>query len=413
MICGIDVDALIGGLQDKLNEAKDSALAMVDQLAADAKAEAEKLKESMESEIRGWMDELPELPELPKLPMSVELMALASKMAGYAKDLANDQLPQDAKDAIAQEMAKAKKAFKDSWGEGLEKQGIDLDKLLDALDGKGDLDPCALIPNLQKGVDGLITMAPNMPTFPIEGALKEIKSEISAAATEAKGAIDAVGEVVSANVDVVAKQMQKVQDSTSAKTAADMKKARSKKSPSNSKTSTIKKKIVDVKEHKQFIGMSTRIIIVEDFEPDEWFSHGYFDWRIGVETPSSSDYKGRTMSGQFFLEGDGAGHENEIYAKHSVMDFGYIINAGNKADTLEVTAANNVKLKEIRAAQVKQTNEFLTKAVDEIEATGEYTFVSGGYKSVIQISEKNPNGSVDSYSVTYNHKVYTKKGFWD
>ena len=55
-------------------------------------------------------------------------------------------------------------------------------------------------------------MAPNMPTFPIEGALKEIKSEISAAATEAKGAIDAVGEVVSANVDVVAKQMQKVQN---------------------------------------------------------------------------------------------------------------------------------------------------------------------------------------------------------
>jgi hypothetical protein len=114
------------------------------------------------------------------------------------------------------------------------------------------------------------------------------------------------------------------------------------------------------------------------------------------------------MSGQFFFD-----NKNEIYAKHSVIDFGYTINAGNKADTLEVTAANNVKLKEIRAAQVKQTNEFLTKAVNEIEATGEYTFVSGGYKSVIQISEKNPNGSVDSYSVTYNHKVYTKKGFWD
>jgi hypothetical protein len=408
MICGIDVDALLGGLQDKLNEAKDAALGMVNQLAADAKAEADKLKESMEEQIRGWMAELPELPELPKIPMSVELMALASKLAGYASDLANDQLPQDAKDAIAQEMAKAKKAFKDSWGPGLEKQGIDLDKLLDALNGKGDLDPCALIPNLQKGVDGLITMAPNMPTFPIEGALKEIKSEISAAATEAKGAIDAVGEVVSANVDVVAKQMQKVQDSTSAKTADDMKKARSKKSPSNSKTSTIKEKIVDVKEHKQFIGMNTRIIIVEDFEPDKWFSHGYFKLLIGYKSKATGDYKGRIMSGQFFFD-----NKNEIYAKHSVIDFGYTINAGNKADTLEVTAANNVKLKEIRAAQVKQTNEFLTKAVNEIEATGEYTFVSGGYKSVIQISEKNPNGSHDSYSVTYNHKVYTKKGFWD
>jgi hypothetical protein len=407
MICGIDVDALLGGLQDKLGEAKKAALGMVNQLAADAKAAADQLKEDMETEIRSWMPELPELPELPKIPMSVELMALVSKLAGYASRLSDPKLTAEEKKQINKYISDAKKAFTDEWGPALDKKGINLDALLKVLEG-GDIDPCAIIPNLQKGVDGLIKEAPKMPVFPIEGAEKEIKAVASAAAADAKGAINAVGEVVSANVDVVAKQMQKVQDSTSAKTADDMKKARSKKSPSNSKTSTIKEKIVDVKEHKQFIGMNTRIIIVEDFEPDKWFSHGYFKLLIGYKSKATGDYKGRIMSGQFFFD-----NKNEIYAKHSVIELGYIINAGNKADTPAVTAANNVKLKEIRAAQVKQTNEFLTKSVNEIEATGEYTFVSGGYKSVIQISEKNPNGSHDSYSVTYNHKVYTKKGFWD
>jgi hypothetical protein len=407
MICGIDVDALLGGLQDKLGEAKKAALGMVNQLATDAKEAAKQLKEDMETEIRSWMPELPELPELPKIPMSVELMALVSKLAGYASRLSDPKLTAEEKKQINKYISDAKKAFTDEWGPALDKKGINLDALLKVLEG-GDIDPCAIIPNLQKGVDGLIKEAPKMPVFPIEGAEKEIKAVASAAAADAKGAINAVGEVVSANVDVVAKQMQKVQDSTSAKTADDMKKARSKKSPSNSKTSTIKEKIVDVKEHKQFIGMNTRIIIVEDFEPDKWFSHGYFKLLIGYKSKATGDYKGRIMSGQFFFD-----NKNEIYAKHSVIELGYIINAGNKADTPAVTAANNVKLKEIRAAQVKQTNEFLTKSVNEIEATGEYTFVSGGYKSVIQISEKNPNGSHDSYSVTYNHKVYTKKGFWD
>jgi len=417
MICGIDVDALIGGLQDKLNEAKDSALAMVDQLAADAKVEAEKLKESMESEIRGWMAELPELPELPKIPMSVEMMALASKLAGYAKDLANEELPQDAKDAIAQEMAKAKKAFKDEWGEALDKQGIDLDKILDALNGGGDIDPCALIPNLQKGVDGLITMAPNMPTFPIEGALKEIKSEISAVATEAKGAIDAVGEVVSANVGVVAKQMQKVQDSASSKTAADMKKSRKAKSPANSKTSTIQKKIVDVKEHKQFVGMDTVILLVDDFEPETRYSHGHFWFFNDMEMSASGAYKGRTVSGEVFIPGPGKvlnNMGNEIYADHIVIDFGWTLNEGNKATTEEAWAANNVKLKEIKTRQAALADEFLSKKTAELEADG-YTFVSGKFKTLVQVAEKNPNGSHDSYYFTHNVKIYTKnsQGWFD
>jgi hypothetical protein len=97
MICGIDVDALLGGLQDKLGEAKKAALGMVNQLAADAKAAADQLKEDMETEIRSWMPELPELPELPKIPMSVELMALVSKLAGYASRLSDPKLTAEEK----------------------------------------------------------------------------------------------------------------------------------------------------------------------------------------------------------------------------------------------------------------------------------------------------------------------------
>lgn len=409
MICGINVDALIGGLQDKLNEAKASALGMVNQLAADAKAEAEKLKTSMETEIRGWMAELPEIPELPKIPMSVEMMALASKLAGYAADLANNQLPQDAKDAIAKEIAEAKKAFKDEWGEALDKHGIDLDKILDALNGKEDIDPCALIPNLQKGVDGIITMATNMPTFPIDGALKEVKSEISAVAVEAKGAIDTVGEVVSANVDVVAKQMQKVQDSTSTKTAADMKKARSKKSPSNSKTSTIKEKIVDVKEHKLFVGFYTVILIVEDFEPEHWWSHGYFKFYIDLDLPASGVFKGVTMNGKFWLPGNKEQHK---YTQNT-MEYVGLNNPGNVASTPAYVAELDAKLKASHKTQQKQHEKFLNKKDAELVATEDYTFVSGKYLTTVLISNKNANGSMDSYTRHYNIKVYTKKGFWD
>ncbi len=66
-----------------------------------------------------------------------------------------------------------------------------------------------------------------------------------------------------------------------------------------------------------------------------------------INLKQSGDYKGRIMSGQFFFDGDGDGHDNERYAKHSVIELGYIINAGNKADTPAVTAykLNSRKLK--------------------------------------------------------------------
>lgn len=186
MICGIDVDALLGGLQDELKKAKEAALGMVNSSISDAKAAAEKMKADAEAQIRLWMAELPELPELPKIPMSVELMALVSKLTGYATQLSAGNLSQDAKDAINKEIAKAKKAFINEWGDGLDKAGVDLDKLLGLLEG-GSIDPCALIPNLQKGVDGAIELLPNMPKFPIAEGIAELESVVSETADKAKG----------------------------------------------------------------------------------------------------------------------------------------------------------------------------------------------------------------------------------
>jgi hypothetical protein len=435
MICGIDVDALIGGLQDKLNEAKDAALGMVNQLAADAKAEADKLKESMESEIRGWMPELPEMPELPKLPMSVELMALASKMAGYAGDLANNQLPQDAKDAIAKEMAKAKKAFKDSWGEGLEKQGIDLDKLLDALDGKGDLDPCALIPNLQKGADGLITMAPNMPTFPTEGALKEIKSEISASATEAKGAMHTIAETSSANVNAVAKQMQAVQDPTSTASAHDIKQARRAQTPSSSKTNgyalstaALGSELKDTKEHKFYAGVKTYIVAVDDdlVKPKvygsrtvypNYFAHewpGVYPYFSGGYFPKSSYYNGREMTGFFYKGGIGKGSDNEILRSKSSVKLVGIMNPGDVAMTPTDITTMNEKLQSQYVLAGTKVDSWYKEKHKSIVDEGKYTFHSAFHKNVTQETSKNPNGSSDFYSIIYNFKIYqsTSTSWW-
>jgi hypothetical protein len=220
MICGIDVDALLGGLQKELDAAKEKALAMVDQGIAEAKATAEQMKADAIAAIEGWMPPLddPLLPELPKIPMSVELMALVSKLGGYASDLADGNIPEDLKKEINKKIAAAKKEFKESWGEGLDKAGVDLDAILSALDG-GDIDPCAIIPNLQKGVDGAIELLPNMPKFPIDGALGELKSEISEAATAAKGKLTEFGAEVDAGVGAIAKQVKDATDDATIKLA--------------------------------------------------------------------------------------------------------------------------------------------------------------------------------------------------
>jgi hypothetical protein len=189
---------------------------MVNQLVDDAKAAAEQMKADAEAQIRLWMAELPELPELPKIPMSIELMALVSKLGGYASDLADGNIPEDLKKEINKKIAAAKKEFKESWGEGLDKAGVDLDAILSALDG-GDIDPCAIIPNLQKGVDGAIELLPNMPKFPIDGALGELKSEISEAATVAKGKLTEFGADVDAGVGAIAKQVKDATDDASIK----------------------------------------------------------------------------------------------------------------------------------------------------------------------------------------------------
>ena len=188
MFCGIDIDSKIKDLQNQLSEAKDKALSMVTGLIDDAKAEAEAMKEQIEGSIRGWLKELEDLvPEI-KIPLSVELMALASKLKGYADRLKDPKLTASEKAAINKEIAAARKAFEDEWGPAMEKAGAKLDAILDIINGGGSFDPCALIPNLQKGVDGVIKELPNMPKLPIEEGIAELESVISETADKAKGA---------------------------------------------------------------------------------------------------------------------------------------------------------------------------------------------------------------------------------
>jgi len=231
MICGIDVDALLGGLQDELDAAKKKALKMVDQGIADAKATAEQMKADAIAAIEGWMPPLPDpLLELPEMEaMSVELMEMKDTLDGYASDLATfaeGKIPKDIQAGIDKKIASAKKEFKESWGEGLDKAGVDLDAILSALDGD-DIDICAIIPNVQKGVDGAIELLPNMPKFPFEGALGEIKSEISEAATVAKGKLTEFGADVEAGVGAIATQVKNATDD------AEIKLARMGKAPSS------------------------------------------------------------------------------------------------------------------------------------------------------------------------------------
>jgi|LWDU01.1.fsa_nt_gi hypothetical protein len=214
MICGIDIDALLGGLQDKLNGAKASALGMVDQLAAEAQAAAAELKTSLETQIRSWMPELPAIPPIPGIPMSVDLLSLVSTLQGFASRLSNPTLTEQEKKRVNAEISKAKTAFLDEWGDGLDKKGVSLDTLLSLLDG-GDIDPCAIIPNLQKGVDGLIKSVPNMPVFPIEGALEEIKAIASESAVDVNDNITDSLESSADNVAIVAKEVVKLQTSNS------------------------------------------------------------------------------------------------------------------------------------------------------------------------------------------------------
>lgn len=434
MICGIDVDALLGGLQDKLGEAKKAALGMVNQLASDAKEAANQLKEDMETEIRSWMPELPELPELPKIPMSVELMALVSKLAGYASRLSDPKLTAEEKKQINKYISDAKKAFTDEWGPALDKKGINLDALLKVLEG-GDIDPCAIIPNLQKGVDGLIKEAPKMPVFPIEGAEKEIKAVASAAAAAAKTSMNIISDASASNVDVVAKQMQKVQDPTSTKSAHDIKESRKSQTPSSSKTngyalasSVLSTDLTDTKEHKLYIGAVTYIIVVDDdlvkpkvvgnrtYYPyyfahewpglNPWFSGGYF--------PGSSFYYGREMTGWFLKTGSGRGSDNEIIGAKGAVELVGIMNPGDVPMTADAIEEMTNKVQKQQISSSKTLDDWYKKEHKDIVEEGKYSFNSAYHKNAIQETSKNPNGASDFYSIIYNFKIYqsTSTSWW-
>jgi ElaB/YqjD/DUF883 family membrane-anchored ribosome-binding protein len=219
MFCGIDIDSKIKDLQNQLSGAKDKALSMVTGLIDDAKAEAEAMKGEIEGSIRGWLKELEDLvPEI-KIPLSVELMALASKLKGYADRLKDPKLTASEKAAINKEIADARKAFEDEWGPAMEKAGAKLDAILDIINGGGSFDPCALIPNLQKGVDGVIKELPNMPKLPIEEGIAELESVISETADKAKGAFKEYNTELNGAVKSIATAVKDAADDATVKLA--------------------------------------------------------------------------------------------------------------------------------------------------------------------------------------------------
>jgi hypothetical protein len=220
MICGIDIDALLGGLQDQLNSAKEKALGMVTSTIADAKAEADAMKESIEGELRGWLPKFPpDLPPLPGLPVSVPLLEMAGKLKSLGQRLENPELTAEEKALINKEIGKVRKAFEDEWGPALDKAGVKLDKILGVINGGGSFDPCALIPNIQKGVDGLMKELPKIPKFPFEEGLTEIESVISETTEKASSAFKEYNAELDGQVTALAGQVAKATSDAEIKVA--------------------------------------------------------------------------------------------------------------------------------------------------------------------------------------------------
>jgi hypothetical protein len=210
MICGIDIDALLGGLQDQLTKAKEKALGMVTSTIADAKAEADAMKSGVEGELRAWLPKFPpDLPPLPGLPVSVPLLEMAGKLKSLGQRLENPELTAEEKALINKEIGKVRKAFEDEWGPALDKAGVSLDKILVVINGPGSFDPCALIPNIQKGVDGLMKELPKIPKFPFEEGLTEIESVISETTEKASSAFKEYNAELDGQVTALASQVAK------------------------------------------------------------------------------------------------------------------------------------------------------------------------------------------------------------
>lgn len=229
MPCGLDVDALLGGLQKELDKAKTEALNMVNSAIGEAEAAANKLKEDMEKQIRDWMPPI-KLPELPKIPMQIEMAALAVKLAGYAKDLSAGNLPPEVRAGINKKIQEAKESFKKEWGDALDENGFDMEEILKQIEALKDLDPCMLIPNIKKDpTTGEAKLEVETPVFPTKLPEAEKPSEKSVSVEKSKEAIESTDLIVAAKVTAVAKEVESAPDDTT------IKEARSSKTPAAAK----------------------------------------------------------------------------------------------------------------------------------------------------------------------------------
>jgi len=222
-ICGIDIDLNLKELQKKLDGAKTEALAAVTAGIEDVKnglkSKADDLKNS-------FISMLPDLPDPKEYIKSLD-GDLAELGTNIAK-LQAGNISQELKDGLNKKIASIKKDLKKDWGEGLDKAGVDLDAIIEAFEGG---DPCAIIPNLQKGEDGIADLLPTAGKFPIDGALGELKSEISEAATVAKGKLTEFGADVDAGVGAIATQVKNATDDATIKLARAGKAPASKRAP--------------------------------------------------------------------------------------------------------------------------------------------------------------------------------------
>jgi|SaaInlV_150m_DNA_3_1039698.scaffolds.fasta_scaffold01095_5 hypothetical protein len=230
MPCGLDVDALLGGLQKELDKAKTEALNMVNSAIGEAEAAANKLKEDMEKQIRDWMPKMPELPELPKIPMQIAMAQKAMLIAKEMEKLAGGNIPPEVRAAAMKKIKEIKESFKKEWGDALDENGFDMEEIFKQIEALKDLDPCMLIPNIKKDpATGKAKLEVETPVFPTKLPEAEEPSKPSASAEKSKEAIESTDLIVAANVTAVAKEVESAPDDTT------IKEARSSKTPSGNK----------------------------------------------------------------------------------------------------------------------------------------------------------------------------------
>jgi hypothetical protein len=230
MPCGLDVDALLGGLQKELDDAKELALKYITSPIDKVSKWADEKQEEMEGMIRDWMPPMPEPPKLPKIPMQIAMAQKAMMIAKEMEKLAGGNIPPEVRAAAMKKIKEIKESFKKEWGDALDENGFDMEEIFKQLDALKDLDPCMLIPNIKKDpATGKAKLEVETPVFPTKLPEAEEPSKPSASAEKSKEAIESTDLIVAANVAAVAKEVESAPDD------ATIKKAVTNKTPSGNK----------------------------------------------------------------------------------------------------------------------------------------------------------------------------------